>query len=558
MAKKKLLDRINNTYLDELCTYFGGAENIKYITHCLTRLRVVLKDNTKLNEAAIKKMDGVKGTFTASGQFQIVYGTDVAKIYDKFIDQFKIKRSTRAEVKAAVNNKENWFKRFLNYMSDIFIPIVPVLVSGGIILGLRNVFEATFNESYLVGFDANGAPILGWSMVGVSQFINGLNAFLWIPSQVCFWWLPVHICWSIFRKMGADEILGILVGLSLLVSPLLNVYEVFSNSDLNSLWIWDIVKQLENAGKDVAFDWGFMRYPWKIAYTAQVIPAIGVGVVGAYLNLWIKRVSPNVINQIAVPTITLLGSYIAGMFVIGPVGYIVGSAVGLGFQWALTNYISKYFFAAIIGGLHAGLVITGMHHLLNAVMIQNVAQYGGDFIFMSVCAQAIGQGSAVLGWMVLNRKDPKSKEIGSSAVVAAYLGVTEPALYGVNIKYLFPFIAGSISSALSLTICVITGVTAQSIGNGSWLGVLSVQVTSKLEGTTTWAGTGYLWFGVANVINAALAVVLCLVFGKMQVFKKYDPDYVPSEEEVKKLAAKQAAKLEAKNSKIEKRNQKVA
>ncbi|ARU92171.1 PTS system trehalose-specific IIBC component [Spiroplasma clarkii] len=549
MAKEKLLDKIDATYLSTLCNALGGEDNIELLTHCLTRLRIVVKDATKIDEASIKKMDGVKGTFTASGQFQIVFGTDVAKIYDKFVAQFKIKRSSKEEIKSVINSRESWFKKVLNYMSDIFIPIVPVLVSGGIILGIRNIFEANFNESYFIGFAADGTPILGWSMVGLSTFINGLNAFLWIPAQVCFWWLPVHICWSIFRKMGADEILGIIVGLSLLVSPLLNVYEVFNTSGLQSIWIWDIVKSLEEAGKDVAFDWGFMRYPWKIAYTAQVIPAIGVGVVGAYLNLWIKKVSPNVINQISVPTVTLLGSYVAGMFIIGPVGYVMGSAVGLGFQWALNNYIAKYFFAAIIGGLHAGLVITGMHHLLNAIMIQNVAQYGGDFIFMWICAQAIGQGSAVLGWMILNRKDPKAKEVGSSAVVAAYLGVTEPALYGVNVKYLFPFIAGSISAACSLTICVISGVTAQAIGNGSWLGILSIQVNSKMEGVKTFPGTGYLWFMIANVSNAALAIGLTMVFGKMPVFKKFDPDYIPTAEEAKKIEAKNAAKLAAKSAK---------
>jgi len=553
MAKEKLINKITSDYLDKLAQALGGAENISYITHCITRLRVVLKDFEKLKESEIKNMEGVKGTFTASGQFQIVYGPDVQDIYNKFISQFKLEKIDKSEIKAVINKNQNWFKRFLNYMSDIFIPIVPVLVSGGIILGIRNIFEAQFSESYFIGFDANGQAILGWSMVGVSQFINGLNAFLWIPAQVCFWWLPVHICWSIFKKMGANEVLGIIVGLSLLVPPLLNVFEVFGNDGLESLWIWDIITQLENAGNDVAFDWGFMRYPWRIAYTAQVIPAIGVGVIGAYLNLWIRKVCPNTINQIVVPTVTLLGSYTIGMFIIGPAGYIVGSAIGLAFQWALTDGIARYFFAVIIGGLHAGLVITGMHHLLNAIMIQNVAQYGGDFIFMSVCAQAIGQGSAVLGWMILNRKDPKSREVGSSAVVAAYLGVTEPALYGVNTKYLFPFIAGSISSALGLTLIVISGVTAQSIGNGSWLGVLSVQINSQMEGVTTWAGTGFLWFMIANLMNAGVAIILSIVFGKMPAFKKFDPDYIPTEEEAKKIEEKKQQKLKTKEAKSSKK-----
>ncbi|AUB31913.1 PTS transporter subunit EIIC [Spiroplasma floricola] len=530
MSKKRKLEFLTDEYLDTLLSALGGKENIAYSTHCITRFRIVAKDSSLINENKIRSMDGVKGTFTASGQFQIVYGTDVGDVYNTFTNKFNLEKSTKQDVKQIVNKKGNLFKRFLNYMSDIFIPIVPVLVSGGIILGIRNIFEANFNETFFTGrFNADGTPILGWSMVNVSQFINGLNAFLWIPAQVCFWWLPVSICWSIFKKMGADEILGVLVGLTLLVGPLLNVYDVFSSGEMQSLWIWDIVKELEKAGKDVAFDWGFMQYPWKIAYTSQVIPAMGVGVVGAYLNLWIKRVSPNVINQISVPTVTLLGSYTLALFIIGPLGYILGSAIGIGFQWALTNSVAKYFFALIIGALHAGLVITGMHHLLNAVMIQNVAQYGGDFIFMSVCAQAIGQGSAVIGWMILNKKDPKAREVGAASVTAAYLGVTEPALYGVNLKYLFPFIAGCISAAIGLEILVISGVTAQAIGNGSWLGVLSVQINSKVEGVKTFPGTAYLWFMIANIINMGVSIVLTMVLGKISWFKKFDPNYIELE-----------------------------
>lgn len=524
MAKEKLLDKINDEYLEKLVQAVGGVDNIQHATHCLTRLRLVIIDQSKIQDSVIKKMDGVKGTFTQSGQYQIVFGPDVAKIYDKFAKKFNLNKVSKEEIKSFINKDQNLFKRFLTFMSDIFIPIVPVLVSGGIILGIRNVFEANFVETFFRGFDENGNPLLGWSMVNASSFINGLNGFLWIPAQACFWWLPVHICWSIFKKMGADEILGIVIGLTLLISPLLNVYEIFNNEPSGGVWIWDIVKDLQNAGKDVTFDWGFMKYPWKIAYTSQVIPAIGIGVIGAYINLWIKRVSPNVISQIAVPTVTVLSAFTIGMFIIGPVGYVLGSAVGMGFQWALTNAVAKYFFAIIIGLLHAGLVITGMHHLLNAVIIQNVAVNGGDFIFMSICAQAIGQGSAVVGWMILNRKDAKAKEVGSSSVVAAYLGVTEPALYGVNLKYLFPFIAGSIATAVGLEIIVISGVTAQSIGNGSWLGFLSVQPMSKVSGVKTWVGTGYLWFFIANFINAAIAITLSYVFGKMEYFKKFNPD----------------------------------
>ncbi|AXK51694.1 PTS transporter subunit EIIC [Spiroplasma alleghenense] len=530
MSKKIPNLDLSDEFFAKLLELIGGKENIVSATHCLSRLRLVLANPKKADIKEIEKLSGVKGVFNANGQFQIVFGTEVERVYKAFIKYTGLKEMSKEEIKDAVVNKASWFQKALNHMSEIFIPIIPVLVAGGLILGIRNIFEAVFDPNYFGGqYDALGNPILGWSMVNVSQFINGLNAFLWIPAQVCFWWIPVHVCWSIFKKMKADEILGIVIGLTLLVPPLLNVYEVFSQG-FDSIWIWDIVATLKENGQDVTFNFGFMQYPWKIAYTAQVIPAIAIGVLGAYINLYMKKVTPGAVKQIVVPLVTILASFTIAMFIIGPAGYIVGSLIGAGFQWALTDGIAKYFFAIIIGGMHATLVLTGVHHLLNAVMIQNVASSGGDFIFLSIVSQSIAQGAAVLGWMIVNwKKNENVKEVGASALTSAWLAVTEPAMYAVNLKYMYPFVAASIGAAVGLEICVVAGVSANSIGNGAWLGILSVQIQSGINGVTTWPGTAFTWFMIAGLTNTALTIVLTIAFSKIKYFQKFDLEFAAAD-----------------------------
>ncbi|AGR42218.1 PTS transporter subunit EIIC [Spiroplasma diminutum] len=505
--KKVSINKIDlKSWSINLLENLGGKDNIISATHCLTRLRLVIKDESIIDKPLIESMMGVKGTFKSSGQFQIIIGTEVEKYFKEFIAVSGIEAVSKEKNKQIANeNKSGLFLRGLNFLGEVFIPIVPVLVAGGIILGFRNILEADFN---------------GFVIIKSGQFWQGLNDFLWIPAQVCFWWLPVHLCWSIFRKMEADQVMGIVVGLCLLVPPLLNVYEVAGEAGKEGefKWIWEIMSGM----KDGAFDWGFMKYPWKIQYTAQVIPAFAIGIVGAYINLWIKRVCPAVISQIIVPLVTILPTYILAMFIIGPLGFIIASVISYAISWAFTNAIAKYFFGFIIGFVYAPIVLTGVHHLFNAVFVQDTIQNGGNFLFIGTCAQAIAQGSAVLGWIIVNRNDPRSKDVGIPSVVSAYLGVTEPAMYGVNLKHMYPFVASCIATAIGLELAVISGVSATNSGNGAWLGILNVQVQSKIPGTTTWIGTGYTWFMISMLLTAGISIGLTMLFSKFKYFNKFN------------------------------------
>ncbi|WP_342268817.1 PTS transporter subunit EIIC [Spiroplasma endosymbiont of Aspidapion aeneum] len=502
-----------NIWCETLVKSLGGKDNVISVAHCLTRLRFVLKDNTLLQIAEIDKLELVKGTFKASGQFQVIIGPEVPKIYEKFVAITGISSSTKSEAKQQANDQHgNLFLRGMNFLGEIFIPIIPVLVAGGIILGFRNILEADYN---------------GYVITKHSQFCNGLDAFLWIPAQVCFWWLPVHICWSIFKKMDGDEVLGIVIGLCLLVPPLISTFDSLGSN--NGIWIWDIVGNLQSKGTEAAFDFGFMKYPWKIQYTAQVIPAFAIGIIGVYINRWIKDKSPAYLSQILVPLVTIIPTYILAMFIIGPIGYVIASAIGYAVSWSFTNSVAKYFFAFIIGLLYAPIVLTGTHHLFNAIFIQDTIQNGGNFLFIGTCGQAIAQGSAVLGYIICNKDDPRAKDVGVPAVISAYLGVTEPAMYGINLKHMYPFVGACVGSSVALEIAVISGTSSYNSGNGAWLGILNVQVKSKIPGVTTWIGTGYTWFMISMVAAAAISIFLTMALSKIDYFKKFNLDLKAAE-----------------------------
>lgn len=496
MAKKesKYASDIRNLIL-----LLGGKDNISSAMHCVSRLRLVVKDMSLVDDKAISKLVSSKGTMKLqNNQYHVVIGPDVDNYFKEFERQTGIKESTKNELKQDAAGNGNWAQRLMQHFAEIFIPLIPALVAGGLILGFRNILEANFN---------------GYVIVNHSAFMHGVDDFLWIPAQAVFWYLPVTISWSIFKKMGGSPVLGIILGLTMLLPPLFNTY-TFGGQGVK--WIWDM--DLSKFG----FDFGSFKFPWKISYTAQVVPAIGVAFVGVYIERWLNRFITPVLRQIIVPLGVILGGYILAMVVIGPIGWTIGTAISFAVKWALTNSVAKYFFAPVFGLLYAPLVVTGMHHMLNAVMIQNAATIGGSLFFPILALSNIAQGAAVLGFMLLHRDKVKTQEIGASAVTAAWLGVTEPAMYGINLRYVAPFLAAIVGSSVGSLFVTIAGVSSAGIGNGAWLGVLSIQAQSGVKGMSTWPGTGYLWFIVGGVISASIAIGGTLFLQKLPRFKKME------------------------------------
>ena len=284
-----------------------------------------------------------------------------------------------------------------------------------------------------------------------------MDSFLWLIGEAIFHMLPVGICWSVTKKMGTTEMLGIVLGLTLVSGQLLNAYSVAGTAAA------DIPK----------WDFGFVKVN-MIGYQAQVLPAIMAAFVLVYLERFFRKISPQVISSVVVPFCSLVLAVMAAHFIVGPIGWKIGSAISSVVYAGITGSF-KVVFGAIFGFVYAPLVITGLHHMSNAIDLQLIADYGGTMLWPMIALSNIAQGSAVMGMIILQKKNVAAQEVNVPAGISCYLGVTEPAIFGVNLKYGFPFICGMIGSAISAVVCVMTSTTANAVGVGGIPGILSIQ-----------------------------------------------------------------------------------
>ncbi len=421
----------------------GGKENISAVTHCVTRIRFVLVEPKKADIARIEAIGCVKGTFTQSGQFQVIIGNEVSDFYQTFTALAGIEGVSKDAVKAAATAQQNWLQRIMSALGEIFAPIIPALVCGGLILGFRNIIGE------IALFD-------GKTLAQTSPFWQGMYQFLWLIGEAVFHMLPIGIVWSITRKMGTTPILGIVLGATLVSPQLLNAFTVAST-----------------AAEDIPhWDFGFTRVN-MIGYQGQVISAILAGFVLVYLERFFSRITPAVISMIVVPFCSLVPAVIIAHTLVGPIGWKIGTAIADAVYGGLTSSWSVLF-AAVFGLLYAPVVMTGLHHMTNAIDITLTTKFGGTILWPMIALSNIAQGSSVLAMGVLQRHNPRAAQVNVPACISAYLGVTEPALFGVNLKYGFPLVCGMIGSAIAAVISVGSGVQALSIGVGGIPGILSI------------------------------------------------------------------------------------
>ena len=429
----------------ELLKLVGGKENIQAVSHCVTRMRFVLVDPSKADVNKIEDLPSTKGTFTQSGQFQVIIGNEVQEYYNEFTKISGIEGVSKEEVKQNAKSQQNVIQKIMSAMGEIFAPIIPALIVGGLILGFRNVIDS-------MAIVENGTKTL----CEVSQFWAGVDQFLWLIGEAVFHFLPVGIVWSITKKMGTTQILGIILGITLVSPQLLNAYAVASTAPAD-IPVWDF---------------GFATVK-MIGYQAQVIPAMLAGFALVYLEKFFRKISPSYISMITVPFFSLLLAVTLAHTVLGPIGWIVGDWIS-NIVWAGLNSSVKWLFAGVFGFVYAPLVITGLHHMTNAIDTQLISSFGGTNLWPMIALSNIAQGSAVLAMIVLQKKNDKAQQLSIPACISCYLGVTEPAMFGVNIKYGFPFISAMIGSAFAAMFSVSTGVTAVSIGVGGLPGILSM------------------------------------------------------------------------------------
>lgn len=460
----------------QLLTLIGGKENIQAVSHCMTRMRFVLVDPEKADEKGIEKIPSVKGTFTQAGQYQVIIGNDVAVFYNEFTAYAGIEGVSKDAVKAAAKANQNPLQKIMGALGEIFAPLIPALICGGLILGFRNVIGE-------INFFHNGTE----SLADISQFWAGTYQFLWLIGEAVFHLLPVGIVWSITKKMGTTQILGIILGLTLVSSQLLNGFSVADTP----------------AGEIPVWDFGFAKVE-MIGYQGQVIAAMLAGFVLVYLEKFFKKHCPEVISMIVVPFCSLVPSVIIAHTIVGPIGWKIGDAIA---NVVYNGLMSPFgvVFAGVFGLLYAPIVMTGLHHMTNAIDSQLTNLYDGTILWPMIALSNIAQGSAVLAMSVLQKKNERAQQVNIPACISCYLGVTEPALFGVNLKYGFPLICGMAGSCIAAMISVGSGVQAFSIGVGGLPGILSIKPEF------------YLYFLLAMAVAIVVPFLLTLIVGKKKL-----------------------------------------
>ncbi|MBO1306206.1 PTS system trehalose-specific EIIBC component [Enterococcus sp. 669A] len=462
----------------------GGKQNISAVTHCATRMRFVLVDDKKADESKIEDIATVKGMFTNAGQFQVIIGNDVSVFYNEFTALAGIEGVSKEAAKSVAKQNQNPVQRAITVLAEIFTPLLPAIIVGGLILGFRNILEAV-----PMGF------LDGQTITQSSTFWDAVNSFLWLPGEAIFHFLPVGITWSIARKMGATEILGIVLGITLVSPQLLNAYSVSGTT-------------AAEIAADYTWNFGFMTVE-KIGYQAQVIPAMLAGFLLVYLERFFRKRIPEAISMIFVPFFSLLPTILAAHLILGPIGWKIGTVISTVVNAGLTSSFS-WLFGGFFGAIYSPLVITGLHHTTLAIDSQLVADFGSTNLWPMICLSNIAQGAAVLAVVYAHKGNTKEEQVSVPSVISAWLGVTEPAMFGINLKYMYPFIAAMIGSGIAGLFVTLFRVRALSIGVGGLPGILAIRPQD------------YLIFGIGMVIAVAVPFVLTLFFRKAGIFNKID------------------------------------
>jgi len=465
----------------DLLAAIGGKENVTAVTHCAMRMRFVLGDDKKADVKTIEAIPAVKGTFTNAGQFQVIIGNDVPIFYNDFTAVSGIEGVSKEAAKSAAKRNQNPVQRVMTTLAEIFTPLIPALIVGGLLLGLQNVLGS-------IQFSNLG----GKTIVEVSKFWEGVNEIVSVISGAIFGFLPVGITWSVSRKMGTSQILGIVLGICLVHPSLLSAYEYAAH---------------KAAGDIPHFILGFE----KVGYQGQVIPALLAGLTLSYLEIFWRKYIPEVISMIFVPLLSLVPAVILSYAVLGPIGWWLGGLISGVVLAGLTGPV-KWLFGAIFGAIYAPFVITGLHHMTNAIDLELVRTAGGTGLWPMIALSNIAQGSAVFAYYFIKRHDEREAQISLPATISAYLGVTEPALFGVNVKYVYPLVAGMSASALSGLLSAVFGVQANSIGIGGLPAILSIK-------PQYWA-----IFAIIMIVDIVVAMVLTFLFHKTGFLTKTEED----------------------------------
>ncbi|NRR85901.1 PTS system trehalose-specific EIIBC component [Bacillus velezensis] len=434
-----------NRAAQQIAEAVGGIENIEAATHCVTRLRFALIDETKVNQKMLDAIDIVKGSFAVNGQFQVVIGQGtVNKVYAELVKETGIGEASKDDVKKAASQKMNPLQRAVKTLADIFIPILPAIVTAGLLMGLNNILTA------------EGIFYSAKSIVQVYPQWADLANMINLIAGTAFAFLPALIGWSAVKRFGGSPLLGIVLGLMLVHPDLLNAWGYGAAEQSGDIPVWNLF------GLEVQ----------KVGYQGQVLPILLASYLLARLELFLTKRTPEGIQLLVVAPVTLLVIGFLSFVIIGPITFAIGNALTAGLIAVFGQFSAIG--GLLYGGLYSALVITGMHHTFLAVDLQLIgSKLGGTFLWPMLALSNIAQGSAALAMMLIT-KDKKQRGLSLTAGISAYLGITEPAIFGVNLRYKFPFVIAMISSGIAGMFISVKGVLASSVGVGGVPGIFSI------------------------------------------------------------------------------------
>lgn len=434
----------------------GGRENVNSVAHCATRLRVMVKDEGKINKEVIENLEKVQGAFFNSGQYQIIFGTGtVNKMYDEVV-ALGLPTSSKDDMKAEAAKQGNWFQRAIRTFGDVFVPIIPVIVATGLFMGVRGLFIAL--EMPLPGDFATYTQIL---------------------TDTAFIILPGLVVWSTFRVFGGNPAVGIVLGMMLVSGSLPNAWAVASGGEVTAM--------------------NFFGFIPVVGLQGSVLPAFIIGVVGAKFEKAVRKVVPDVIDLLVTPFVTLLVMSILGLFVIGPVFHVVENYILIATKAILSMPFGLGGF--LIGGVHQLIVVSGVHHIFNLLEVQLLATDHANPFNAIITAAMTAQGAATVA-VGVKTKNPKLKTLAFPAALSAFLGITEPAIFGVNLRFRKPFFLSLIAGAVGGGLASILGLA----GNGNGITII--------PGTMLYVGNGQLpQYLLMVAVSFALGFALTYMFG---------------------------------------------
>ncbi|MGP6360315.1 sucrose-specific PTS transporter subunit IIBC [Streptococcus dysgalactiae] len=452
----------NRQIATEVIEALGGRENVRSVAHCATRLRVMVHDEGKIDKEKAEAIDKVKGAFFNSGQYQMIFGTGtVNKIYDEVV-ALGLPTSSTSEQKAEAAKQGNVFQRAIRTFGDVFVPIIPAIVATGLFMGVRGLVTQ---------------PAI-MDLFGVHEYGENFLMYTRILTDTAFVYLPALVAWSAFRVFGGNPIIGIVLGLMLVSNELPNAWVVASGGDVKPLTFFGFVP--------------------VVGYQGTVLPAFFVGLVGAKLEKWLHKRVPEALDLLVTPFLTFAIMSALGLFVIGPVFHSLENLVLAGTQAVL--HLPFGIAGLIVGGIQQLIVVTGIHHIFNFLEAQLIANTGKDPFNAYLTAATAAQAGATLA-VAVKTKSTKLKGLAFPSTLSALLGITEPAIFGVNLRYPKVFVSGLIGGALGGWVAGLFGIAGTGFG------------ITVLPGTLLYLNGQLLQYLVTMLVGLGVAFAIAYTWG---------------------------------------------